>query len=84
MHTRTWTVTILLSEENSATKARAVLSTEDTAGRVQGEGTAHAHPGEPNVPEIGDEIATSRALSALAHALFDTAMDDVQAVLQRA
>jgi hypothetical protein len=84
MHTRTWTVKILISEENSITKARAVLSTDDTEGRVHGEGTAHTHPAEPNVPEIGDEIATSRALSALAHALFDTAMNDVQAVLQKA
>lgn len=83
MHTKTWTVKILLSEENSTTKARAVLSTEDTEGRVHGEGTAHTHPGEPSIPEIGDEIAASRALSALAHALFDTAMEDVRVVLSK-
>lgn len=84
MHAKTWTVEILISEEDGTTRARAVLSTEDTKHRVHGEGRAHTHPGEPNVPEIGDEVATSRALSALAHALFDTAMDDVRAVLQKA
>ncbi len=80
MRTQTWTVTILLSEEGETTKARAVLTTADTEGKVHGEGSARKHPGEPNVPEIGDEIAASRALSMLAHNLLDTALDDVQAV----
>lgn len=80
MRTQTWTVTILLSEEGATTKARAMLTTSDTEGRVHGEGTARKHPGEPNVPEIGDEIAASRALSALAHNLLDTALDDLQTV----
>jgi len=82
MRTKTWTVTILLSEEGSTTKARAMLSTEDTEGKVHGEGVARKHPGEPSVPEIGDEIAASRALSVLAHNLLDTALDDLQAVVE--
>ena len=80
MRTQTWTVTILLSEEGATTKARAVLTTADTEGKVHGEGAARKHPGEPSVPEIGDEIAASRALSALAHNLLDTALEDLQAV----
>jgi Rv2632c-like len=83
MHTRTWTVTVQLSEEGAVTKARAVLSTDDTEGRLHGEGTAFVHPGEPSVPEIGDEIAASRALAALSHALLDAALEDVQGVLQK-
>ena len=82
MRTKTWTVTILLSEEGSTTKARAMLSTEDTEGKVHGEGVARKHPGEPSVPEIGDEIAASRALSVLAHNLLDTALDDLQAAVE--
>ncbi|HEX7106792.1 MAG TPA: DUF1876 domain-containing protein [Acidothermaceae bacterium] len=82
MRTKTWTVTILLSEEGSTTKARAMLSTEDTEGKVHGEGAARKHPGEPSVPEIGDEIAASRALSVLAHNLLDTALDDLQALAE--
>jgi hypothetical protein len=34
------------------------------------------------VPEIGDEIAASRALSVLAHNLLDTALDDLQALAE--
>jgi hypothetical protein len=82
MRTKTWTVTILLSEEGSTTKARAMLSTEDTEGKVHGEGAARKHPGEPSVPEIGDEIAASRALSVLAHNLLDTALDDLQVLAE--
>lgn len=81
MQTKTWTVELLLSEEGATTKARAVLLTGDTTGRVQGHGEARIHPGEQNVPEIGDEIAASRALAELSHALLDTALDDLQAVL---
>lgn len=83
MHTKTWSVQILLSEEDAVTKARAVLITEDGATPVQGEGTARLHPHEPAVPEIGDEIATSRALAALANTLLDTALEDVRGVLQQ-
>jgi hypothetical protein len=83
MHTKTWTVQIFLSEENSLTRARALLFTDDNAGRLEAEGTAHTHPGEPNVPEIGDEIATSRALSGLGHKLFDSALEDIRWVLQK-
>ena len=84
MHTRTWTVQIQISEEDALTRARAVLSTEDTQGRIHGEGTARTHPSEPNIPEIGDEIAASRALSSLAHTLFDTAIDDMHAISPKA
>jgi hypothetical protein len=35
------------------------------------------------VPEIGDEVAVSRALSALGQALLDAALEDVRWVLQK-
>ena len=81
MHTKTWYVRVYLSEQDATTKARAVLATDDSRTQLHGEGAAHAHPGEPNVPEIGDEIATARALAALAQVLNDTARADVDGVL---
>ncbi len=83
MHTKTWNVQILISEEDGVTRARAVLAAGDATARLHGEGTARAHPGEPDVPEIGDEVAVSRALSALGHALLDAALEDVRWVLQK-
>lgn len=82
MHTRTWNVQILISEEDSVTKARAVLITDAGSSPLHGEGAARLHPHEPAVPEIGDEIAASRALLDLAHTLLDTALEDVRGVLQ--
>ncbi|WP_462186778.1 MULTISPECIES: dsRBD fold-containing protein [unclassified Frankia] len=39
------------------------------------------HPGEPDVPEIGDEVAAARALSELAHRLLDAAAENIQAAM---
>jgi hypothetical protein len=82
MHTRTWTVKIYLSEEDAVTKAHAVLVTDNpTAVQLHGEGTALVHPSEQSVPEIGDEIASARALADLAGALQNTARVDLEGVL---
>lgn len=78
MHTRTWHVTINLFEDDSTTTARAVLET-DAGPDLQHEATARLHPGDRNVPEIGDELATCRALTGLAHLLLDAAIADVAA-----
>ena len=85
MHAKTWSVEVQISEEDAVTKARAVLVNDELVNdetrlhvpQIQGQGVARVHPGEPNVPEIGDELATSRALSALSDALLETALDDV-------
>jgi hypothetical protein len=82
MHTRTWAVKIYLSEEDAVTKAHAVLVTDAArATQLHGEGTAFVHPSERVVPEIGDEIAASRALADLAAVLQSTARVDLEGVL---
>ncbi len=82
MHTKTWAVKIYLSEEDAVTKAHAVLVTEEPrAMLLHGEGTAFVHPSEQIVPEIGDEIAASRALAELAAVLQNTARVDLEGVL---
>jgi hypothetical protein len=51
---------------------------------ICGVGEAHLNPYHLDVPEIGDELATARALSHLAHTLLDTAAGDLAEVLHAA
>ncbi|MET9392949.1 DUF1876 domain-containing protein [Streptomyces sp. NPDC006624] len=76
MEAKQWTVQIFISEEGDTTHARAVLSTRDTS-TVTGRGTARRNPIDRPVPEIGDELAASRALEDLAIRLHDVAADDI-------
>lgn len=77
MHTKTWHVEIHLFEETGHTRAEAILHTDaGTEGRHVG--VARRHPGDRDVPEIGDELATCRALSGLAHDLLEATVMDVQ------
>lgn len=77
MHTRTWTVTVLLTEDDERTRAAAVLRT-DAGTEVRHEGLARRSPGDPQVPEIGDELATCRALAGLAQDLLEATISDVE------
>ncbi|GAA4098573.1 DUF1876 domain-containing protein [Nocardioides kongjuensis] len=78
MHVTTWHVEIHLSEDGPRTRAEAVLRT--TAGtEVRSTGVARRSPDDRDAPEIGDELAVCRALSGLAHALFEASVLDVEA-----
>jgi hypothetical protein len=79
MHTKTWTVQILIGENGDVTTARAVLHSE-AAQHVEGTGEAHRSQRDPEVPEIGDEVAAARALHSLATNLLATASGDIEAV----
>ncbi|GHE55809.1 DUF1876 domain-containing protein [Streptomyces capitiformicae] len=76
METKRWTVQIYISEEGDETHARAVLATRDTS-HLTGRGMARRNPIDRPVPEIGDELAASRALEDLAIRLHDVASDDI-------
>lgn len=84
MHTRTWTVevTITEDEDDRRTRAVAVLRTE-ARPQVRGEGVARRAPRDREVPEIGDELATARALADLAYQLLDVTAADIEAVVHR-
>lgn len=82
MHTKTWTVEIYIGEQDGRTHAEARLRTEKSARELAGEGTARLNPTDQDVPEIGDELAASRALSHLAHQLLDAAAEDIGSVTQ--
>ena len=80
MHTKTWSVEIFIGEQEGRTRAEARLSSERSAGALTGTGTARLSPVDSDVPEIGDELAASRALADLAHQLLDAAAEDIGAV----
>jgi hypothetical protein len=76
MRVQEWTVDIQLDEDDTSTHARAVLHGRDGV-TVQSDGTARRNPVDAPIPEIGEELATARALSALAHQLMDVAAEDI-------
>jgi hypothetical protein len=78
MHAKQWRVDVFLSEEDDMTRARAVL-TGDSPQHLSATGTARRNPRDPEVPEIGDEVAASRALEALSHQLLTVATRDIDA-----
>lgn len=78
MTTKTWTVQVLLGEDEDTTQADAVLEVEGKT-EVRGHGVSRRNPDDPAVPMIGEELATARALSDLAHQLLTTAARDIEA-----
>ncbi|MFI2436724.1 DUF1876 domain-containing protein [Streptomyces sp. NPDC018693] len=71
-----WTVEIYITEDGDDTRARAVLNTHGTS-TITGRGAARRNPIDRPIPEIGDELAASRALEDLAIRLHDVAADDI-------
>jgi hypothetical protein len=77
-----WTVDIYIDEHEGRTRAEARLRTSD-ATHLAGVGLARLNPSDRDVPEIGDELATARALSELAHRLLEAAAGDIEAITHR-
>ena len=75
-HTKRWRVDIYLYEGEHSTSAQAVLHSDVPSG-VKSLGVARRRPDEPDVPEIGDEVAVARALSRLADLLRQAAEGDL-------
>lgn len=81
MHTtKRWNVDILVTEEaegnQSYTWAEVGLVSPDLPS-LRGHGVARKHPEDMDVPEIGEELAVSRALSDLARQLRQAAWQDI-------
>jgi hypothetical protein len=76
MEAKQWTVQIFITEEGDDTHARAVLTSRATS-TITGRGVARRNPIDRPVPEIGDELAASRALEDLAIRLHDVASEDI-------
>lgn len=56
-----WNITVDIDEQEDTTMAYASLRTP-AGHEVTGAGQAQRNPHDPSVPEIGDELAVSRAL----------------------
>lgn len=81
MNTKTWHVDVFISErDDGRTHAEAVLLSEGTTTNLSGSGSARRNPRDTEIPEIGDELATARALSDLAHKLLEATAEDIEAV----
>jgi hypothetical protein len=78
-HTRTWTIQVNITEDEREriTRAAAILHT-DARVPLRGEGHARRRPTDEDVPEIGDELATARALADLAYRLLDVTVGDIE------
>jgi len=79
MHVRSWRIQVDLFEGDDETNAHAVLITQAPT-HLDAHGTARRKAGDPDIPEIGDEIAVARALRGLADRLLGTAAEDIAAV----
>jgi hypothetical protein len=77
MATRTWTVQIRLGEDEDTTQADAVLEMNGKT-EIRGHGSSRRNPDDPSVPMIGEELATARALSDLAHQLLNVCARDIE------
>ncbi|GAA3024533.1 hypothetical protein GCM10010448_02910 [Streptomyces glomeratus] len=71
-----WSLRLYLSEHDPATTARVVLDTGDNL--MESCAAAHRNPYDPEVPEIGDELAAGRALVALGRKLLRAAAGDIE------
>lgn len=71
-----WDVGIELTEDDTHTRADAVLVVGQR--RYHGWGRARRNPADPDIPRIGEELATARALSDLAHQLLQAAATDIE------
>jgi hypothetical protein len=78
-----WTVQIQIFENDDHTSARAELRPDPATHAtrlLRGYGRARRNPADPEVPEIGDELAVSRALRDLADRLSKAAWEDISDV----
>jgi hypothetical protein len=74
-----WSVELSIGKDNDETHAEARLVMTD-GNELSGHGKARHNPADPEVTEIGEEIAVARALSELAHNLLNTAAAELEEV----
>jgi Domain of unknown function (DUF1876) len=79
MEEKQWRVEVFIDEHEDRTRAKARLHNPEETGLV-GVGTARLNPSDVNVPEIGDELAVSRALADLSHRLLDAAAENIEGI----
>lgn len=73
-----WQAQVNLYEQDSITQARVELDTG--TNMMTSEGLARRNPADPEVPQIGDELAVERALIELGERLVRAAGEDLAAL----
>jgi Domain of unknown function (DUF1876) len=73
-----WRLNLYLSEHDPDTTARIILDTGDNV--LESHAEARRNPYDPDVPEIGDELAAGRALIAMGRILLRAADGGIKAV----
>lgn len=77
MPTKTWTIQVTLDEADDDTRAEATLNLGNKM-EMRGRGFSRRNPHDESEPRIGEELATARALSDLAHQLLAAAAHDIE------
>lgn len=75
----TWQIDLTFDEDDVRTDATARLQLPDGT-QLRAQGHARRNPADPSRPKVGEEIATARALSDLAHQLLETAAGEIEEV----
>jgi uncharacterized protein DUF1876 len=75
--TKSWQLDAAVDEHEKRTRAKVRLSWQGS--ELVGVGLARLDPTDEPVAAIGDELALARALSDLAHQLFERTAADIEA-----
>jgi hypothetical protein len=73
-----WNISIRFSEDDERTTAVATLAAGDR--KLTARGSARRNPVDPNLPQVGEDLATARALSRLSHELISDAVTRLEEV----
>ncbi len=76
MTDQSWQVNISFTEDGDRTRADAIL--ELASQKFHGFGQARRAPADPNVPVVGQDLASARALSDLSHKLLEAAAERIE------
>ncbi|MGR0319423.1 DUF1876 domain-containing protein [Agromyces sp. ZXT2-3] len=77
--TKQWSIAVEIDEDENHTVAEASVRTP-SGQDVTGVGKADRNPLDPNVPDIGDELAVARALRNLSERLLHATERDITSV----
>lgn len=72
-----WDVRLEITEDDDHCEVVAHLDTGDRG--LAGVGRSRRNPADPAVPQVGEELATARALQDLAHHLVQDAWQVIEA-----
>lgn len=78
---KAWRLDAAIDEHEKRTRAKVRLSWQ--GNQLVGIGLARLDPADEPVAAIGDELALARALSDLAHQLFERTVTDIEAATSK-